>query len=311
MNDPSDPFSHLPELAEFATACRRLTERGWSEATGGNLSLRLDAGRFPEPGETSGPPVALPLAVPRLAGRYLLITGSGTRARDVAADPAAGVGLYRVTSDGRGYVWLAGNDRPTSELPSHLAIHDTLERARPTHTAVVHTHPTRLIALTHLQELRDSRSLSDTLLSMQSEARLHLPEGIGYQEFHPPGSLEMGLDSAVHLERRPVLLWHMHGALATGAGTAGALDLLEVVDKAADIYWTLRSAGIRPDGLDEEDLRASLSRYGKLDRYLMAFPSDTPPGGHADTTDDTPPDRHADTGLEPLTTEDDRKEHHQ
>jgi len=274
--DPESPpdLGDVPELQDIALTCRRLAELGWSEATGGNLSLRLDGGRFAGRAATTATPTDLPVEVPRLAGRYLLITGSGTRARDIAVDPGAGVGLYRVCEDARSYVWLAGNDHPTSELPSHLAIHDVLERVRPAHTAVVHTHPARLIALTHLPEMRDARTLSDTLLAMQSEARLHLPEGIGYQGFHPPGSLEMGLDSARHLQRRPVLLWHMHGALASGAGPAGALDLLEVVDKAADIYWTLRSSGVAPTGLDEADLRASLSRYGKLDRYLAAFTDD-------------------------------------
>jgi len=284
-----DTLTSLPELGQMARVCRRLSALGWSEATGGNLSFRLGAERDVGPAPTSATPTELPVEVPHLAGRHLLVTGSGTRARDIAADPAAGVGLYRISDDARSYTWLAGNDRPTSELPSHLAIHDTLELVRPTHTAIVHTHPARLIALTHLPELRDARTLSDTLLSMQSEARLHLPEGIGYQGFHPPGSLEMGLDSAVHLRRRPVLLWHMHGALATGAGPDGALDLLEVVDKAADVYWTLRSAGVVPSGLDEVDLRASLSRYGKLDRYLDAFPH---PPGHGEPTPPTTTHNH-------------------
>ncbi|NIM95490.1 MAG: rhamnulose-1-phosphate aldolase [Anaerolineales bacterium] len=270
----SGTIQSIPAIEDACRISHWLAHWHWSEGSGGNFSLRMD--KLPEEahalsGETPRP---LPITVPSMGGSSLLISGRGTRARDIAADPKANLGLYWIIQGGEEITCLWGNCEPTSELPSHLAIHETLLEIRPSHKAVLHTHPPNLIALTHLQEFQDSFHLSDVLLRMQSEARIHLPEGIALLPYYLPGSLDLGLASVEALRRHSLLLWHMHGALTTGETLSNALDQMEVADKAAEIFWLLASAGRKSDGISNEDMKAALQHFDLWDRYLSSLPDD-------------------------------------
>lgn len=256
-------FADLPQLADFAHTAKWLAMRGWSEGAGGNMSVRMDAPTGLKATET----LPLPVHVPHIAGMALFLTGSGTRTRETALYPTRDVGLYLIGDDGQSYSWLAGNTTPTSELPAHCAIHNALAQHRPDDKAIMHTHPANIISLSHIESLASGSAVSDKILRLQSEARLHLPEGIGYVPHQLPGSLELGLESAKLVKDHRLVLWHMHGCLATGADLATAFDYMEVFEKCARIYWTLRAAGIDPVGMKDEDIEKTLSAFGRINRY--------------------------------------------
>jgi len=261
------PLYELPAMEEIRRVASWLARLGWSEGSGGNFSVRLDT--LPEAltALAGDKPVPVPVAVPALGGCYLLVTGTGTRARDIAEAPHEGLGLFRIAPDGQSTTFICGNDRPTSEMPSHLAIHAALHETRPDHRAIVHTHPPRLIAATHVPEFEDPAVMADVLLRMQSEALLHLPDGFAVLPYHLPGSLELGLASAEAVRRCEVVVWRYHGALATGRSLDAALDTLEYLDKTAEIYWTLRSAGVEPAGIPAEAAEQALRAFGRWERY--------------------------------------------
>lgn len=262
------PLYELPEIEESRRVAHWLALLGWSEGSGGNFSVRLDSVPEALANLAGGESVPVPVAVPALGGHYLLVTGTGTRARDIAVSPHEGLGLYQIAPDGRSTTFICGNDRPTSEMPSHLAIHAALAETRPDHRAIVHTHPPRLIAATHIPEFEDPAVMADVLLRMQSEALLHLPDGFAVLPYHLPGSLELGLASAEAVRRCEVVIWRYHGALATGRSLDAALDTLEYLDKTAEIYWTLRSAGIEPTGIPAEAAEQALRAFGRWERYV-------------------------------------------
>ncbi|MBL1429954.1 rhamnulose-1-phosphate aldolase [Oceanicaulis sp. AH-315-P02] len=253
----------IPFAAQFQSIAHWLAVKGWSEAAGGNMSIRIDA--------PTGLPettfIALPVPVPHLAGKALVVTGSGTRCRDIAREPDPSLGLYKIGASGEDYCWLAGNKKPTMELPAHCAIHNTLAEYRPKDIAILHTHPANLIALCHWPDFTNGTEISNRILSLQSEARLHLPEGVGFVEHELPGSLILGLKSAEQVKQHQLVLWQYHGCLATGSSLDHAFDSLEIFDKCAEIFWKLKAAGIDPKGIAEDTIKETLQFFGQLDRY--------------------------------------------
>lgn len=260
-------FSYAEQLDDFKSTAYWLSKRGWSEAAGGNMSIRLDAQNTTLAKLHEDDHIKLPVAVPYLAGKAVLLTGSGTRAREIGVNAEPHIGLYKISDDGRHYGWIAGNHNPSMELPAHFAIHNALEQHRPEDKAILHTHPASLIALCHVPGFDNSKTISDKVLSLQSEARLVLPEGIGFVEHELPGSLDLGLKSADALAQHHLVLWQYHGLLATGETLAGAFDKLEVFEKSARVYWKLRAAGIDPAGIGEAEIKEVLTAFGRLDRY--------------------------------------------
>ncbi|MGD0485303.1 MAG: class II aldolase/adducin family protein, partial [Gemmatimonadales bacterium] len=151
LRDNPDFWRLLASLGETAGL---LWQKGWAEANAGNLSFDVTDILPASPAAGGGAAVPLGAAYLELAGRRILVTAAGTRMRDLAREPDAGCGILQCTGDGAGYhvAWRgdpAAPFTPTSELPSHLAIHAALRRRGAPHRAVVHTHPTELLALSH------------------------------------------------------------------------------------------------------------------------------------------------------------------
>ncbi len=93
-----------PELQELLTlvgeAGRRLSDIEASEGAAGNISVY--AGWAIGPGKVFplSETIDLPVALPDLAGRTFIVTGSGRRLREIIQDPAANLGLVCLT------IWL-------------------------------------------------------------------------------------------------------------------------------------------------------------------------------------------------------------
>lgn len=242
---------HEPEICAVAGL---LAERGWAEANGGNLSLRL-GGSFDPAGER------FPLSIPRpeLEGHSLLLTTGGSRMRDLAENPLENLCLVKVVDVGRAYVSEGTRGEVTSELPSHLAVHAVLVKERPDHHALLHTHPTFLIALTHL--VKDRAELRDTLIRMFPEAALLLHENLEILDYRTPGSDELGVATAEAIRRVSGVVWRGHGMLASGANLYSALDLVEVADKAARIALLLGDKS-KECGLSDDQLKGIYEAFG-------------------------------------------------
>ncbi len=210
-----------PYLGEIADAAAELDRHGWAEANAGNISVRIDA-----PPDFAGNETRTTAALPHATG--LLITGTGTRMRDIARAPLAGLSLVRTGPDRT--VWTGV--RPSSELPAHLACHAALERGRPDDRCLVHTHPTALIALTLVYP--EPETLVAVLL--RSVAEMELLRGkLVMIPFLEPGSQALAEHTARAIERFSAVIWPRHGIVASGPTFARALDIIGVIDKAADV----------------------------------------------------------------------------
>lgn len=259
-------------LDDIADGGSRICELGASEGAAGNISICLAwdldlADRFPASHE-----IELPVAVPALAGRTLLVTGSGCRLRQICEQPLASIGVLRIDGDGaNGRLWTANEprfERLTSELNSHLAVHnDQVERRGIDFHALVHAQPRYLTYLSHVPAYHDEQELNRRLLRWQPEVIIVLPEGIRALGFLVPGSRELHTANAEGLRSHQIVLWGKHGVMArSDVSVACAVDRVDYAETAAHYEYLDLVAGGRGQGLTGDELR----------RVATAFAIDSP-----------------------------------
>jgi rhamnulose-1-phosphate aldolase len=232
--------------------------RGWAERNAGNLSVdvtelvnteELDPSRCPK--------VSGAIRQAELAGRSLFITTAGARLRELGDPHSQSLILVRIEDDLGGYRLLQGGPGAgpaSSELPAHLEVHAFLRQSRPDCNAVVHTHPTHLIALTHVEALTGEEQLNRLLWSMHPEVKVVLSEGVGFTPYRCPGSQELAAATVEALRDRRLCLWEKHGCVAVGRDVREAFDLIDTANKAAEIYLLCHGAGHPAQGLSQEQL---------------------------------------------------------
>jgi rhamnulose-1-phosphate aldolase len=181
--------------------------------------------------------------------------------RDLAREPDLGCGILQMMEGGAGFVvaWQGAAGAPfvpTSELSSHLAIHAALRRRRSPHRAVVHSHPTESLVLSHDPRLADEARLNRVLWAMHPEVAVVVPEGVALVPYVMPGTAAQGAAAGAAMERHDVALWARHGAVAVAADFADAFDLLDMVNKAARMLLLCRAAGYEPEGLSDAEVEA-------------------------------------------------------
>lgn len=161
--------------------------------------------------------------------------------------------VIRISDTGDWYEIIADNPvRPTSELPSHLSMHDYLKGRGIDNKVVLHTHPTDLVAMTHNRAFLQPDVLGKLLWSMIPETRVIVPKGLGIVPYKLPGSLELADATIRLLDRYDVVMWEKHGALAVGGDVIECFDMIDTLSKSAQIYLQARAMGFEPEGLTDE-----------------------------------------------------------
>jgi rhamnulose-1-phosphate aldolase len=258
-----EPYPDLDELLTgIGDAGQRLSHIEASEGAAGNISLFIGwplevRRRFP-----LVEPLALPEPAPALAGKLVIVTGSGRRLRDIRTDPTANLGVIQIDADGRGGRLYTSPrrlfERVTSEFNSHLAVHDDqVARTGTNFHALIHAQPPHLVYLSHIPAYRDEAHLNARLLRWEPETLVQLPEGIGALPFLLPGSPAMMAANVDCLRAHRVVLWSKHGVMARSDISAQrAADRIEYIETAARYEYMDLVAGGRAEGLTTDELRA-------------------------------------------------------
>jgi rhamnulose-1-phosphate aldolase len=250
---------HLTDVALIAGF---LWERGWAAKNGGNISVDITGEVDIHTSELDQFPYKpLEHAYPDLSQMFLLVTGAGTRMRDVANELFNNVCIIRLSNDGTGYHIIDGDVfnshlLPTSELPTHLAIHQLLKKRGGKQKAVLHTHPDELIALTLIPGFNDESRLNKMLFSVQPETVLANPDSVGLVQYTLPGTEELAEKTVASLQHHPIIVWGKHGSIAVGKDVQEAFDLIDVANKSAQLFFLCRGAGYTPQGLTEQQIEA-------------------------------------------------------
>ncbi|MDR1160863.1 MAG: rhamnulose-1-phosphate aldolase [Tannerellaceae bacterium] len=255
----------MHEIARIAEVAGYLWAKGWAERNGGNISVNITSLMSEEEKKQPAiaPPVALPEAMTALAGHIFYVTGTGKRMRYVAQDPFANGSLIRIAADGLSYEIIAKQAiAPTSELPSHLMMHNYLRAKGRDNKVVLHTHPTDLIGMTHCKPFMQSEVITRLLWSMIPECRIIVPKGIGIVPYEIPGTIELAHATIKQLEKHDVVFWEKHGILAVGEDIIECFDAIDTLSKSAQIYFSARMAGYEPEGMTDEQLDGLALAFG-------------------------------------------------
>ncbi|HNY03397.1 MAG TPA: rhamnulose-1-phosphate aldolase, partial [Bacteroidales bacterium] len=243
-------------MTDISSTARYLWERGWAERNAGNFSVNVT--RYFTARETERfseyPFDPLPREYPLLAGHLLLVSGTGCRMRDLAVNPPLHTCFVYISGSGAAYHIISENQEgipvlPTSELATHLAVQHMLLHSKAGESVVLHAHVTDLIALTHLPQFRSADAINRMLAKVHPEIGLFLPEGAGYIPFTTPGTENMASATLKGFGSHKAVIWERHGAMAIGRNLPEAFDHLDLLAKAAGIWFRCRSAGmeITPD----------------------------------------------------------------
>jgi rhamnulose-1-phosphate aldolase len=264
----NEPYPDLDELfADIGEAGLRLSEIEASEGAAGNISLYigwpLEVGhRFPLTEEFE-----LPQPTPALAGKLVIVTGSGRRLRDIRGDPVANLGMVAIAADGQAARLHTSPrrrfTRVTSEFNSHLAVHaDRVASTGTNFQALVHAQPPHLVYLSHIPAYRDQGWLNRRLLRWEPETIVQFPEGIGVLPFLLPGSPALMEANVTHLREHRIVLWSKHGVMARSeTAVTHATDLIEYAETAARYEYMDLVNGSRAEGLTQGELRAVVQAF--------------------------------------------------
>lgn len=247
----------MAEIGRIAEVAGYLWTKGWAERNGGNISVNLTTLMSDEEKAMPAIAPAIPLmeAMTALGGHIFYVTGTGKRMRYVAQDPFANGSLIRISADGRSYDIIAEQPiAPTSELPSHLMMHNFLRASGRDNKVVLHTHPTDIIGMTHCKPFLDSEKITRTLWSMIPECRIIVPKGIGIVPYEIPGTLDLARATIKQLEKHDVVFWEKHGILAVGDDLIECFDAIDTLSKSAQIYFSARMTGYEPQGMTDKEL---------------------------------------------------------
>lgn len=140
------------EVEKVAEVAGYLWQKGWAERNGGNITVNVteyvDDAIKAMPAISEVKPIGAVL--PHLKGCYFYCKGTQKRMRDLARRPMENGSIIRILDDCASYVIIADSPvMPTSELPSHLSVHNYLISKGLPYKASVHTHPIELVAMSH------------------------------------------------------------------------------------------------------------------------------------------------------------------
>lgn len=245
----------IKEIIETTSNMYRL---GWNERNGGNISVLVtDDEIAPYRNQLKEKrKLPFPVAFKELSNKYFVVTGTGKYFKNVCTAPETSLGLIRIAEDGTYASLLWGfNDGGsfTSEIVLHLDAHIQRIKAGDNQHVVIHAHPANIVAMTHIHSW-DEKEFSLTLWNMITECVVIFPEGVAVLPWMVSSSTGIGEASAKKFEDFRILIWALHGIIATGTSLDEAFGLIETVEKAAEIYMKI-ATNTEVQNIDKSMLR--------------------------------------------------------
>ena len=253
-------------VGQVAEVAGYLWEKGWAERNGGNITVNIteyiddEIKTMPAISEV----MQIGTTLPHIKGSYFYCKGTQMRMRDLARWPMDNGSIIRILDDCASYVIIADNPvKPTSELPSHLSVHDYLLAKGSPYRASLHTHPIELVALTHNKKFMEKDVATRMLWSMIPETKAFCPRGVGMVPYMLPSSVELA-DATIKAidDDYDVVMWEKHGVFAVDTDIMSAFDQVDVLNKSALIYIASKNMGFEPDGMSNAQMKELSDVFG-------------------------------------------------
>lgn len=256
-----------------------LWQKGWAERNGGNIVINIthiadklwhslppmmENPTFENADGTVQRGIPIGSRLPHLKGCLFLCKGTNRRMRDLAGYPLHNAAIIRILDDCEHYAIIGPHYvKPTSELPSHLSVHNYLIAKGSPYKATLHTHPIELVAMTHNRAFLQKDVLTKLLWSMIPETRAFCPRGLGIVPYMLPSSVELA-DATIQTidDGYDVVMWEKHGVFAVDTDIMSAFDQVDVLNKAAQIYISSRNMGFEPEGMSGAQMQELSNAFG-------------------------------------------------
>lgn len=247
------------QINEVAEVAGYLWQKGWAERNGGNITINISDvidDEIRSMPAISGP-VAIGMTLPNISGKYFFCKGNNRRMRDLARYPMDNGSIIRILDDGAYYEIIADHPiKPTSELPSHLSVHNYLIGKGSPYKASLHTHPIELVAMSHNPEFLKKDVLTRLLWSMIPETKAFCPRGLGIVPYMLPSSTELAEATIRAIDDDyDVVMWEKHGVFAVGDNIIEAFDMVDTLTKSAIIYRDAKAMGFTPEGMSAAQMQ--------------------------------------------------------
>lgn len=251
---------------QVAETAGYLWQKGWAERNGGNITVNVT--EYVDEQMRSMPAISgvkqIGAVLPHLKGCWFYCKGTQKRMRDLARDPMANGSIIRILDDCASYEIVADNPvMPTSELPSHLSVHNYLLAKGSPYRASLHTHPIELVAMTHSRKFMEKDVATRLLWSMIPETKAFCPRGLGMVPYLMPSGVELANATIRTIdEDYDVVMWEKHGVFAVDTDIMSAFDQVDVLNKAAQIYIASKNMGFEPEGMTDAQMQELTDTFG-------------------------------------------------
>ncbi|MBP9036593.1 MAG: class II aldolase/adducin family protein [Candidatus Cloacimonas sp.] len=219
------PFRDL--ILRISKIAKVIHQQGWAEANAGNISIRISNMLIPfiqKNGWENNYPYQ----------DWFLVSKTGSRFRDMIDEPENCLMIIGVGNEEH---YFPEDAKPTSEWLCHRKMQEMNKNTNL--SCILHTHPTEVIALSNTSFFIDNKKypkcLNEHFYEALPEIRLFLPQGIAIADYAPPGSSVLAKKSCKSINDKQALIWEKHGLLVIAENIDIALDLTEVINKAAKL----------------------------------------------------------------------------
>lgn len=234
-------YEEISEIAQY------LWERGWAERNAGNFSINItEEINFASINLSKEIIVRLKKSYPYLKNNFILISAAGSRMKDITREPHKYILIVTVSATGNEYKYFNLNKegkitkhnlQPTSEIRTHLAFQNMLKETGSKCNAILHSHPTEIIALTLLKKFSNEKKLNEQLCKIHPEVNTFIPGGIGLVPFMESGDEKIANATVKSAKNHRVVVWEKHGCIVAGEMLTDAFELTDIITKSAKIFF--------------------------------------------------------------------------